>query len=180
MKTKIKVKLIENNNLLEIIPDGDWIDLRVRNTVELKAPEALMLKRDRVSGKLEGKGRRSLIYHTALLNLGVAMELPKGYEAVVIQRSSGPMRNGIELANSVGLIDNTYCGDNDEWKFNARATRDTVIEAGTRIAQFRIQLSQKATVWQKIKWLFSNGIKIVYVDNLNNKNRGGHGSTGMK
>ena len=69
--------------------------------------------------------------------------------------------------------------NNDEWKFNALAFRNTTINEGTRIAQFRIQLSQKATVWQKIKWLLSSGIKIVEVDHLNDENRGGIGSTGI-
>ena len=58
--------------------------------------------------------------------------------------------------------------------------RETTIEAGDRICQFRIQLSQKATFWQKLKWLFSSGIELVEVDNLNNKSRGGFGSTGIK
>ena len=84
---------------------------------------------------------------------------------------------GILQANSVGLIDNSYCGDKDEWKFPAISFRDTTINAGERICQFRIQLSQKATVFQKLKWLFSNGIKLIETDNLNNSSRGGFGST---
>lgn len=180
MKTKIKVKLIGNTMPLEIIPKGDWIDLRARETVTLKAPEATMLKRDRKAGQPEGEGRRKVVYDTALINLGVAMELPAGFEAWVEPRSSTPSKVKIELRNSKGIIDNSYNGDADEWKFGARATEDTTIEAGTRIAQFRIALSQKATAWQKIKWLFSNGIEIVYVNSLNNKNRGGIGTTGIK
>ena len=70
--------------------------------------------------------------------------------------------------------------DNDEWKFPAIAIRETTIEEGTRICQFRIQLSQKATFWQKLKWFFSNGIKLVEVDSLNNEARGGFGSSGVK
>ena len=74
----------------------------------------------------------------------------------------------------------SYNGNEDEWKFPAVAIRPTFIEKGTRICQFRVQLSQKATVWQKIKWLFTSGIKLVEVDNLDNTNRGGFGSTGVK
>ena len=74
----------------------------------------------------------------------------------------------------------SYNGDNDEWKFPAIAIRETTIEEGTRICQFRIQLSQKATCWQKLKWFFSNGIKLVEVDSLNNEDRLGFGSTGVK
>ena len=74
----------------------------------------------------------------------------------------------------------SYNGDNDEWKFPAIAIRETTIEKGTRICQFRIQLSQKATLWQKLKWLFSNGRKLVEVDSLNNEARGGFGSSGVK
>ena len=74
----------------------------------------------------------------------------------------------------------SYNGDNDEWKFPAIAIRETTIEEGTRICQFRIQLSQKATFWQKLKWLFSSGVKLVEVDNLNNEDRLGFGSTGIK
>ena len=74
----------------------------------------------------------------------------------------------------------SYNGDNDEWKFPAIAIRETTIEKGTRICQFRIQLSQKATFWQKLKWLFSSRVKLVEVDSLNNKSRGGFGSTGVK
>ena len=72
----------------------------------------------------------------------------------------------------------SYRGNKDEWKFPAVAIKDTTIKKGTRICQFRIQLSQKATIWQKIKWLFSNKIELVQVDNLSDNNRGGIGSTG--
>ena len=72
----------------------------------------------------------------------------------------------------------SYNGNKDEWKFPAIAIKDATIKKGTRICQFRIQLSQKATIWQKIKWLFSNKIELVQVDNLSDNNRGGIGSTG--
>ena len=84
------------------------------------------------------------------------------------------------LANGQGVIDNSYCGDNDQWFAQVIAFADTKIEAGDRICQFRIQLSQKATFWQKLKWFFSNGVKIEIVDELGNPNRGGHGHSGIK
>lgn len=80
------------------------------------------------------------------------------------------------------LQDNTmsYNSDKDEWKLAVIATRKVTIPKGTRIAQFRVQLSQKATWWQKIKWLFSSSIKLEKVDSLDNEERGGFGSTGEK
>ena len=108
------------------------------------------------------------------------MQLPKGYEAIVACRSSTPKSFGIMSANAFGIIDSSYNGNDDEWKFLYYGIRNCIIPANARICQFRIQLSQKATVWQKLKWLFSNKIKLVEVDKLNTINRGGIGSTGKK
>lgn len=172
MKLKIKIKLLEGSSPVSIIDKGDWIDLRCNEDIILNAPEVKIKKveKDRI---------KYISYNTALVKLGVAMQLPKGFEAWIVPRSSTP-KMGIELRNSIGIIDNSYCGDNDEWKFGAVATEDTKINKGTRIAQFRIMLSQKATFFQKIKWLFSDGIKIEFVDSLGNKDRGGIGSTGKQ
>lgn len=156
MKLKIKIKTFGEQVLPEVIDKGDWIDLRSNEEV------------------LFEKGDYKLI------SLGVAMELPKGFEAIVVPRSSTPKNFGIMCANSFGVIDNSYSGDNDEWKFPAIAIRKTVLLMDERICQFRIQLSQKATFWQKLKWFFSNGIKIERVEKLNTINRGGIGSTGKK
>jgi dUTP pyrophosphatase len=84
--------------------------------------------------------------------------------------------------NSIGIIDNSYCGNQDEWKFPAVALKESkkAIEKGDRICQFRIQLTQKATFWQKLKWLLSSGVELVEVDDLSDNNRGGLGSTGVK
>lgn len=71
----------------------------------------------------------------------------------------------------------SYCGNNDIWKFPAIAFRDTIINEGDKICQFRIQPSQKASIWTKIKWLFTNKIEFVEVENLQNANRGGFGTT---
>jgi dUTP pyrophosphatase len=92
-------------------------------------------------------------------------------------RSSAAKKMGIMCANSIGVIDQSYCGDDDQWMFPAVTLRKTSISKNTRICQFRIQLSQKATMWQRIKWLFTSGIELVEVESLGNTNRGGFGST---
>ena len=179
MKLKIKVKRL--NMLLdlpEIIEKGDWIDLRASENVIMHAPQAGTLKRHKVDGKEES--HRDVEFDFKLIPLGVAMKLPKGLEAVVLPRSGTYKKFGIIQTNSMGVIDNTYCGNNDEWKYPAIALRDTVIHEGDRICQFRVQLSQKATMWQKLKWLLSSGVKIVAVKHLKSTNRGGFSTTGVK
>lgn len=178
MKLKIKVKRINKNlPLPEVIDKGDWIDLRASETVTLKAPQAGVLKKRVVDGK--EIPFRDVTFDTKLIRLGVAMELPKGFEAIVDPRSGTPKLK-IFQTNSQGIIDNSYNGDNDEWRYWMTALGETTINEGDRICQFRIQPSQKATVWQKLRWLLSSGVKIVEVDRLDDSNRGGIGSTGLK
>ena len=141
---KIKVKyLVEDLTPIEFIggKKSDWIDLRSAETVFIKKGEYKMI------------------------GLGVAMELPDGYEAFVAPRSSTFKNYHILLANSIGIIDNSYKGDNDEWKFLAYAVEDTVIQKNDRICQFRILKSQ-------------GDIEIEKVDTLGNEDRSGIGSTG--
>lgn len=172
MKQKIKIKKLGRPfPIPEITKKGDWIDLRAAEDVVLAAPYATQAR----------KGvERKVIFEQAVIPLGVAMQLPKGYEAIVNSRSSIYKNFFVMLVNGQGVIDNSYCGDNDQWFAQVLAFADTKIEAGDRICQFRIQLSQKATFWQKLKWLFSNGVKIEIVDELGNPNRGGHGHSGIK
>lgn len=178
MKLKIKVKRINKNlPLPEIIDKGDWIDLRASETVTLKAPQAGVLKKRVVDGK--ETSLRDVEFNTKLIKLGVAMELPKGFEALVNPRSGTPKLK-IFQTNSQAVIDNSFNGESDEWRYWMTALGETTINEGDRICQFRIQLSQKATFWQKLKWFFSSGVKIVEVDELNNPNRDGIGSTGLK
>lgn len=178
MKLKVKVKRINDTlTIPKIVEKGDWIDLRATETVSLEAPQAGTLKRHKV-GNTE-VSHRDVIFDTKFIGLGVAMQLPKGFEAVVLPRSSTYKRFGVIQTNSMGVIDNSYCGNNDEWKYPVVALRDTVIHRDDRICQFRIQLSQKATFWQKLKWFFSSGIKLVEVDKLPNPNRKGFGTTGV-
>lgn len=140
---KIKIKYFTDaiDRLTYIDGKSDWIDLRASEEVTLLAGEF------------------------KLIPLGVAMELPRGYEAHVVPRSSTFKTYGIIQANSCGIIDCTYCGDGDMWRMPVYATRDTVIHQNDRIAQFRI---------------FENQPKIVFdeVETLGNENRGGFGSTG--
>lgn len=141
MKIKIKYFTDQIEKLCCIDGKSDWIDLRAAKDVELKKDEF------------------------ALIPLGVAMELPKGYEAHVVPRSSTFKNFGIIQTNHMGIIDETYCGDNDQWFFPAYALRDTIIHVGDRICQFRIMEHQP-------------GFSFEEVEALENENRGGHGSTG--
>lgn len=178
MKQKILIKRINPNiELPSIISKGDWIDLKASGTFRFKAPQSGTLKSRNIDGQEEKY--RNVTFDLQLMPLGIAVKLPEGFEALVVPRSSLPKGFGVILGNSIGIIDNTYCGNNDEWKAPLVALRDTTVKEGERICQFRIQLSQKATVWQKIKWLFTSGIEIVEVEELPSKNdRGGFGSTG--
>lgn len=122
---------------------SDWIDLRAAEDVVMKAGEF------------------------KLISLGVCMELPAGYEAHMVPRSSTYKNFGIIQTNHQAVIDNSYCGDNDIWRFPAYALRDTEIHVNDRIAQFRIMKKQLPIVFET-------------VDHLGNKDRGGIGSTGTK
>lgn len=158
MKLKIKIKEITEGCMPEIIEQGDWIDLKLAEDVRFTGSEVQS---------------RKIKY----LPLGIAMELPKGFEAYVLPRSSTPNKWNIELANSQGVIDESYKGNDDEWNYIAKAFKATEIPKGTRICQFRIMPKMNAGILTKLKWLFSNGVELIKVDNLNNDNRGGIGST---
>lgn len=140
---KIRIKYHADIERITKIDQGDWIDLRAAEDYVLKDGEY------------------------KLLSLGVSMKLPRGYEAHVLPRSSTPSKFGIELANSQGIIDNSYSGDNDIWRFPARAIRDTIIHKGDRICQFRIVKKMRK-------------VKLIEVDHLGGKDRGGIGSTGTR
>lgn len=178
MKLKIKVKLLNNNCNIQLNPVGDWIDLKAAETIDLKGIEATVLKRTQKNKVRDSFREIKNEYH--LLPLGIAMELPSGFEAIVAPRSSIFKNFKCIVPNSIGVIDNTYCSEKDQWYLPIIPLENTSIVEGDRICQFRIQLSQKATSWQKIKWLFSSGVKITYVEKLDNKDRGGFGSSGVK
>lgn len=176
---KIKIKRHGSAYLPVMLPQGDWFDLVCPEDVHVDGPIANTLKRVRKKGE-EEKSTRSVEFSSTLIDFGFAMQLPKGYEAHILPRSSTFNKYGILLVNSQGVIDWSYRGNDDTWKYGALATRETFIPAGTRIAQFRIVLSQRATIWQKIKHLFTSGkIEFVEVENFDSENRGGIGSTGV-
>lgn len=137
----VKIKYLKDIQKIERFNVGDWIDLRAAEDVRMKAGDYRMIP------------------------LGVAMELPKGYEALVAPRSSTFRKYGIILTNSVGIIDEAYKGDNDEWNFLAYAVRNTFIRKNERICQFRIIQHQPL-------------IHLQEVESLGNADRGGIGSTG--
>jgi dUTP pyrophosphatase len=139
----IQIKYHDPDIRIEGIAQGDWIDLRVADTYFMQA--------------------RTF----QLLDLGVSMKLPDGYEAHIAPRSSTFDKWGIIMVNSVGVVDNSYSGNDDRWKFSAYAVRDTLIEKGSRICQFRIMKKQPIIIFQE-------------VDDLGDNNRGGFGSTGVK
>lgn len=171
---KIKVLVKEGGKMPSIIDQGDWIDLYAAETVALKAPQA------GVQHQVDNEKVRDVTFDSTLVSLGVAMQLPKGYEAVMNPRSSTYKSFFVMQRNSTGILDNSYCGEDDVWRFPVVAFGNTTIKQGDKVCQFRIQLSQKATFWQKLKWLFSSTIELEQVDHFNNVNRGGFGSTGNK
>lgn len=165
---KIKVKHIRGKiDLPEIVDKGDWIDLRCA-------------KKTTIIGPMKKKDSNVVTFNNTLIPLGVSMKLPNGYEAITCPRSSTYKHYGLIQSNSIGVIDNSYCGNDDEWQLPVIAFKKTTIPEGDRICQFRIQLSQKANIFQKINWIFSSKIKIEIVDDLDSTNRGGFGSTGVK
>ena len=137
----IRIKYHGDTPPIERIAVGDWIDLRAAETVTLKA----------------GEWRP--------ISLGISMQLPDGYEAHILPRSSTFKRWGVILPNAMGIIDESYCGDNDIWHFGALAMRDTVIEKGDRICQFRIMEKMPPVRFEEVTV-------------LGNRDRGGFGSTG--
>ena len=160
-----------------IFAQGDWFDLATATEVVLMAPEAHKMHIRGKDKEHTGIRTREVDFDSCLIPLGVCIQVPKGYECILMPRSSTFRKFGLMQTNSMGVIDQSYCGEEDEWKLPVVATENVVIPKGTRIAQFRIQLSQKATRWQKIKWLFGTKPKLVHVTSLNNSTRGGFGST---
>lgn len=142
---KIKIKYfsdkIDKLGYIDGADKSNWIDLRAAEDVELKAGEF------------------------ALIPLGVGMKLPEGYEAHIVPRSSAFKKYGVIQTNHMGVIDGSYCGDNDQWMFPAYALRDTVIHTNDRICQFRVMKNQPPVEFET-------------VEHLDSPDRGGFGSTG--
>ncbi len=144
MRETIQIRYVSDqiDRLCYIDGKSDWIDLRAAEDVEMKAGEF------------------------RLISLGVAMKLPEGYEAHIVPRSSTFKNFGVIQANHMGVIDGSYCGDNDIWYFPAIAMRDTHIHVNDRICQFRIMKNQPPVVFEE-------------TDHLTGVDRGGFGSTGI-
>lgn len=139
-EVEIKIHYLSDAHKIEKIDVGSWIDLYVYEDIKIK------------------KGEQKYI------SLGVSMQLPEGYEAIMASRSSTFKRWGLLQTNAIGVIDSSYCGINDIWMYPALATKDIIIPKDTRICQFRIQKEQP-----KIKFIESDYL---------GKQRGGLGSTG--
>lgn len=146
MKEKqiIKIKYHDKDMpKIEKIPIGDWVDLRIVEDVDLKAGESYVA------------------------SLGVSIKIPEGYEAIVAPRSSSFKHFGFIMTNSIGVIDRSYCGDDDIWRIPLFAMKDVHIKKYDRVCQFRILKNQPE-------------LEFVEVETLGNKSRGGFGSTGTK
>lgn len=142
-KLCVKIKYHGDVKPIEKFTNGDWIDLRAAEDVDMKAGEF------------------------RLISLGVSMKLPEGYEAHIVPRSSTYRHWGIIQTNHMGVIDNSYSGNNDIWKFPALAIRDTTIYKNERICQFRITKKQPDFDFFK-------------TDELDDEDRGGFGSSGRE
>lgn len=138
---RIKIKYLDEACRIEKIAKGDWIDLRSRIDLHMEPCD----------------------FH--IIPLGVCMELPNGYEGHLCPRSSTFKRWGLLQANSMGIFDNSFCGDGDEWGFPCYATRPVDIKKGDRLCQFRIIENQPPIIFEE-------------VETLGNPDRGGWGSTG--
>lgn len=140
---EIKIKYHDNEiPRLQKIEKGDWIDLRAAETIKM-LPNT---------------------YHT--ISLGVSMKLPDGFEAHVVPRSSTFKNWGLLQTNGIGIIDNSYCGDHDIWCMPVYATRETTVNKGDRVCQFRIVRKMEAPDLTEVK-------------HLPEADRGGFGSTGV-
>jgi len=143
-KLQIKIKYLDDSiTKLEKITIGDWVDLRASEDVTMKQ------------------------FDFKLVHLGVAMQLPEGYEANIVPRSSTYKNFGILQTNCFAVIDESYCGDNDWWRYPVVALKDTEIKKGDRICQFRINKKMPE-------------VELIKVEILGNKDRNGLGSTGTK
>lgn len=140
---QIKYHVKEIEKLRYIDGKSDWIDLRAAENVSLKTGEF------------------------TLISFGISVRIPEGYEAHVVPRSSTFKNFGILQTNSCGVIDSSYCGENDIWKMPVLAVRDTEIHVNDRIAQFRIMENQPRIIFEE-------------VEHMEGKDRGGFGSTGTK
>lgn len=141
MLMNVKIKYWDGVAPLEKTEKGDWIDLRARVDVTLEAGDY------------------------AVIPLGIAMELPEGCEAHIVPRSSTFRKWGLLQTNGMGIVDSSYCGNEDEWGMPVMATQNVTVKAGERVCQFRIVESMPA-------------VRFTPVEKMERETRGGFGSTG--
>lgn len=164
---QIKIRYI--HSLCKLTRNGNMYDLRTSKPLILNGPTVI---------------NEHVIFDDGIVPLGIAMDIPKYFEANIIPRSSLFNNYKVILANSIGEIDGPddtnigYTGTNDIWHAQFIALSDTIIPAGAKVCQFRIRPTMDAPIWVKLKWLFTNKITFKQVDILNVKNRGGFGTTG--
>lgn len=142
MQIKIKYHDTELERC-KVIEQGNWIDLRAAETVYMK------------------KGEFKII------NLGISIKIRSDYEAYIVPRSSTYKRYGVIQANGIGIIDSSYCGNNDILGFPCIALRDTVIKKNDRICQMRVQKAM-------------GNVQLYETEIMTDENRGGFGSTGVR
>lgn len=156
----MKILIKYHNPICKLESFGNWIDLKSAENVEIKQ------------------------FENKLISLGVSMKLPKYFQGNVVPRSGTYNKYHILQGNHYGVIDggddksDGYSGNNDIWKFNAIALKDTKISEGDRICQFEIKPIMKAPWYVKLKWIFTSKLEFIEVDDLKSNNRGGFGSTG--
>lgn len=167
---KVKIKTIRPSAQLPVKNNGNWYDCFVNKIALVRGDKLQKSFNENVFDNVDELSVITPIKYkrgdVLICGLGFAMELGKGYEAHIIPRSSTFAKKGLILTNSVGLIDSSYCGDEDEWVAVFYATRPGSIKVHDRLVQMTIQKSNPNVDFEE-------------VDSLNNPNRGGYGSTGQ-
>ena len=161
MKQTIKIKVLTEGCTPVISKGGDWIDLRAAEDIHLESPYAIARSRK------GGESSRKVVFPTKYIPLGIAMQLPAGMEGNVVARSSANKNFHVIQSNAFAVIDQPYCGPNDQWHMPVMATGEVNIKKGDRICQFRIEKHQPT-------------IKFEEVQHLEGEERGGFGSSGKQ
>jgi len=183
----MKINIKYHSKVNKIIQNGNWIDLFPKKKYYFKAP------RINWNDTPDKNYDQTVIFDHKLIELDFSMKLPKHFEANVVPRSSLFMKKGIMQGNHIGIIDGGtnpskgidftdkvymgYTGNEDKWKFVAVAFKKVTIQPNEPICQFSIKPSMNAPWWIKLKWLFTSKIEFVKVDNLDDINRDGFGSS---
>lgn len=163
MKQRILVERTRNElgeplvNFPKVSSKSEWVDLFTSQECVLNAPQAGTLRGHDVK-------HRDVVSEVTYIPLGVSLRLPEGFEAVVALRNPVAKSIGVMPANGIVVFDGNHPANNEQWTYPVVSLRKTSIAKNTRLCQFRIQPSQKATVWQKLRWLLTSGIEFVEID----------------